>query len=166
MQVVTCRLRGEANACTHRFRSKYKILLTDTLAFRDYPRRGVVGPLAAAITKRERMITMKLNSVLKSILKTAVYLMDQTADTVDRASSRASDMAENARDAIYPREDHTLRNVLAFAAGVGVGIGAGMLLAPSSGEELRNNITDKVQEITNRVSSRADDYSTGTEGGI
>jgi gas vesicle protein len=112
------------------------------------------------------MITMKLNSVVKSILKTAVYLMDQTADKVDRASSRASDMAEDARDAIYPREDHTLRNFLAFAAGVGVGIGAGMLLAPSSGEELRNNITDKVQEITNRVSSRADEYSTGTEGGI
>lgn len=108
---------------------------------------------------------MKLNSVVKSILKTAVYLMDQTAETVDRASSRASDMAEDARDAIYPREDHTLRNFFAFAAGVGVGIGAGMLLAPSSGEELRNNITDKVQEITNRVSSRADDYSTGTEGG-
>ena len=33
---------------------------------------------------------MKLNNVVKSILKTAVYLMDQTADTVDRASSRAS----------------------------------------------------------------------------
>jgi len=104
---------------------------------------------------------MKLNNVVKSILKTAVYLMDQTADTVDRASSRAADMAEDARDAIYPREDHTLRNFLAFAAGVGVGIGAA-----SSGEELRNNITDKVQEITNRVSSRADEYSTGTEGGI
>ena len=73
---------------------------------------------------------MKLNNVVKSILKTAVYLMDQTADTVDRASSRASEMAEDARDAIYPREDHTVRNLLAFAAGVGVGIGAGMLLAP------------------------------------
>src|SRR5205823_14735179 len=63
-------------------------------------------------------------------------------------------------------EDHTLRNFLAFAAGVGVGIGAGKLLAPSSGEELSNNITDKVQEITNRVSSRDAEYSTGTEGGI
>lgn len=115
---------------------------------------------------------MKLNNVVKSILKTAVYLMDQTTNTVDRASSRASEMAEDARDAIYPRKDHTVRNFLAFAAGVGVGIGAGMLLAPSSGAELRNNITDKVQEITNRVSSRADaystgadTYSTGTEGG-
>ena len=81
-------------------------------------------------------------------------------------------LLEDARDAIYPRENHTARNFLAFAAGVGVGIGAGMLLAPSSGAELRNNITDKVQEITNRVSSRADaystradTYSTGTEGG-
>ena len=109
---------------------------------------------------------MKLNNVVKSILKTAVYLMDQTADTVDRASTRASEMAEDAREALYPREDHTLRNVMAFAAGVGVGIAAGMLLAPSSGTELRNNITDKVQEITNRVANRAESYSTGTEGGI
>lgn len=108
---------------------------------------------------------MKMQNVVKSILKTAVYLMDQTADTVGRASSRASEMAEDARDAMYPREDHTLRNVLAFAAGVGVGIGAGMLLAPSSGWELRNNISDKVQEITNRVSSRGESYATGTEGG-
>lgn len=107
---------------------------------------------------------MRLNNVVKSILKTAVYLMDQTADTVDRASSRASEMAEDARDAFYPREDHTVRNLLAFAAGVGVGIGAGMLLAPSSGTELRNNISDKVQEITNRVTSRGESYSTGTEG--
>src|ERR1051325_10072422 len=102
---------------------------------------------------------MKLNSVVRSILKTAVYLMDQTADTVDRASTRASEMAEEAREALYPREDHTLRNVMAFAAGVGVAIAAGMLLAPSSGTELRNNITDKVQEITNRVANRAESYS-------
>jgi gas vesicle protein len=109
---------------------------------------------------------MKLNNVVKSILKTAVYLMDQTADTVDRASTRASAIADDAREALYPREDHTLRNFMAFAAGVGVGIAAGMLLAPSSGTELRNNISDKVQEITNRVTNRAEEYSTGTEGGI
>ena len=35
MQVATCHLRGEANVCTHPFRSKYKIPLTDTLGFRD-----------------------------------------------------------------------------------------------------------------------------------
>jgi gas vesicle protein len=106
---------------------------------------------------------MKLSTVLRPILKTAVYLMDQSADVVDRASDRASELAEDARDAIYPREDHTLRNLFAFAAGIGVGIGAGMLLAPSSGMELRHSISDKVQEIGERVRNRNDVYSTGTE---
>lgn len=105
---------------------------------------------------------MKLSTLVRSALKTAVYIMDQTADTVDRASDRASELAENAKSAIYPRQDHTLRNLFAFAAGIGVGVGAGMLLAPSSGMELRNTITDKVHEISDRVKNR-DMYSTGTE---
>ena len=106
---------------------------------------------------------MKMNKIVKSILKTAVYLIDQTADQVDRASDRAAELAENARDAVYPREDHTLRNILAFAAGVGVGVGAGMLLAPSSGTELRSTISDKVQEIGNRVKGRGESYATGSD---
>lgn len=105
---------------------------------------------------------MKLNKLIRSALKTAVYIMDQTAEQVDRASERASEMADNARDAIYPQKDHTLRNIIAFAAGVGVGVGAGMLLAPSSGTELRGSISDKVQDITNRVRSRGESYATGT----
>ena len=109
---------------------------------------------------------MKLGNVVKSLLKTAVYIMDQTAEQVDRASERASEIADDARNAIYPREDHTLRNILAFAAGVGVGIGAGMLLAPSSGTELPGSISDKVQEIGNKVRNRGEKYpdtSTGTD---
>lgn len=105
---------------------------------------------------------MKLNKLIRSALKTAVYLMDQTAEQVDRASERASEMADNARDAIYPQRDHTLRNIIAFAAGVGVGVGAGMLLAPSSGSELRGSISDKVQNISNRVRSRGETFATGT----
>ena len=106
---------------------------------------------------------MKLNNLVKSVLKTAVYLMDQAADTVDRASGRAVEFAEDARNAVYPSEDHTLRNLLAFAAGVGVGVGAGILLAPSSGTELRNTIGDKVHEIGARVRNRSEQFSTGTE---
>jgi len=105
---------------------------------------------------------MKLNKLIRSALKTAVYIMDQTAEQVDRASERASEMADNARDAIYPQRDHTLRNIIAFAAGVGVGVGAGMLLAPSSGTELRGSISDKVQDIGNRVRSRGESFATGT----
>ena len=105
---------------------------------------------------------MKLSKLVKSALKTAVYIMDQTADQVDRASDRVSEMAEDTREALYPRESHVLRNILSFAAGVGVGIGAGMLLAPASGADIRNSISDKVQDISNRVSGRSETYATGT----
>jgi hypothetical protein len=105
---------------------------------------------------------MKLNKLIRSALKTAVYIMDQTAEQVDRASERASQMADDAREVIYPQRDHTLRNLIAFAAGIGVGVGAGMLLAPSSGTELRGSIGDKVQDITNRVRNRGESRATGT----
>ncbi|SRR5579872_1798503 len=106
---------------------------------------------------------MKLNNLLRSVLKTAVYIMDSTADSVDRVSDRASRIADDARDAIYPDRNNTLRNVLSFAAGVGVGIAAGVLLAPQSGAELRNTITDKVQDISDKVRGRAEEYATGTD---
>jgi len=125
-----------------------------------------------------------MNNLIKSMLKTAVYFLDQTdrfagdvrdrfSDTVDRASDRVSDLRDQAQD-LYEGENHTLRNVLTFAAGVGVGIGAGMLLAPASGEEIRGSIGDKVQDIGDRVRSRFSSASatasqtrrsaTGTEG--
>jgi len=118
-----------------------------------------------------------LNNLLKSILKTAVYfieqsdrvasdLRDRVSDEYDGASDRVSDLRDRARD-LYAGESHTLRNVLTFAAGVGVGIGAGMLLAPASGEEIRSSIGDKVQDIGDRVRDRFSSEArnaTGTEG--
>ncbi len=115
---------------------------------------------------------MKWNGFLKSLLKTAVYVMDQTAEQVERASNHATHIADQAKSAvdnaastIYPREDHTLRNLLSFAAGVGIGVGAGMLLAPSSGAEIRSSISDRVQNITDKVKGRVSTqpYATGTE---
>lgn len=115
---------------------------------------------------------MKLNRLIKSLLKTAVYVMDQTAEQVDRASDRASDVAEqaqsaveDARNAIYPSTDHPLRNLLSFAAGIGVGVGAGMLLAPASGTEIRDSIGERVQNISDRVKGRVSSqrFATGTE---
>jgi len=104
---------------------------------------------------------MTLSKVLRSILKTAVYIMDQTAEQVDRASDRASELADDARNVIYP--DHTLRNLVSFAAGIGVGVGVGVLLAPTSGTELRNTISDKVRDISNKARVRGETYPTGTE---
>ena len=106
---------------------------------------------------------IKWNSVLQSLLKTAVYIMDQSADKVDRVSDRAYEIADDARTAIFP-EDHTLRNVLLFAAGVGVGVGAGLLLAPASGEETRNSITEKVQDIGEKVKARVSNRNYGATG--
>src|SRR6266403_1381904 len=98
-----------------------------------------------------------INNVLKSVLKTAIYFLDQSdrvasdvrdrvSDSLDNAADRVSDLRDRAHD-LYEGESHTLRNVLTFAAGVGVGIGAGMLLAPASGEEIRGSIGDKVHDI-------------------
>jgi|SRR5579872_2094326 hypothetical protein len=106
---------------------------------------------------------MKLSKLIKSALKTAIYVMDQTADQVERVSDRANELADNARDRLSMHESHPFRNFLSFAAGVGVGVGVGMLLAPSSGAELRDTITDKVQDIGNRVTGRAENYATGTD---
>lgn len=123
-----------------------------------------------------------MNKLLKSVLKTVVYLLDQTesvaedmrdrvADGVDRAGDRMSDLRDRARDFYPGEEDHTLRNVLTFAAGVGVGVGAALLFAPASGEEIRGQIGDRVQDISERVRDKFSSASaqtrrsaTGTEG--
>src|ERR1700746_2467669 len=102
-----------------------------------------------------------VSKLLKSILKTAVYILDQTdrtasdirdrvSERVDRVSGRVSDLADQGRDVIYG-EDHTLRHILLFAAGLGVGVSAGILLAPSSGEELRTSMRERVEDIGDRV---------------
>ena len=108
---------------------------------------------------------MRRNGLLKSLLKAAVYIMDQTAEQVDRVSDSASQIADRAKSAIYPEEDHTLRNILSFAAGVGVGVGAGLLFAPVSGAEIRSSIGDRVHDISDKVRGRMSTQksATGTE---
>jgi hypothetical protein len=118
-----------------------------------------------------------MNNLIKSILKTAVYFLDQTdrfagdvrdrvADGIGSASDRVSDLRDQAQE-LYEGEDHTLRNILTFAAGVGVGVGAAILFAPASGEEIRSQIGDKVQDISDRVrdrfTSETPKTATGTE---
>ena len=106
---------------------------------------------------------MNLNKFVKSILKSVVYIMDETADRVDRVSDRTSQFVDDTRAAFYPNEGRVLRSVMSFAAGIGVGVAAGMLLAPSSGQELRNSIIGRVQSIGDRVRGRSAAYASGTE---
>ncbi len=115
-----------------------------------------------------------MNKLIKSILKTAVYFLDQTdrvasglrdraSDTADYATDRLSDVRDQARE-LYHADDHTLRHALVFAAGVGVGAGAAILFAPASGAETRNSIGEKVKDIGDRVRGRFDArHATGTE---
>jgi hypothetical protein len=119
-----------------------------------------------------------MNKLIKSILKTAVYFLDQSdrlagnmrervADGLDTAADQASNLRDRVQN-LAVGEDHTLRHVLTFAAGVGVGVGAAILLAPASGAEIRGQIGDKVHDISGRVrdrfSSDAQKTATGTEG--
>ncbi len=121
-----------------------------------------------------------MNNLIRAVLKTAVYFLDQTnqvasnvgdrvSDSMDRASSTVSDLRDQAND-LYEGPSHPVRNILIFAAGVGVGIGTAMLFAPASGEEIREQIGQRVQDIGDRVKSRFSPSSssssgaTGTEG--
>jgi gas vesicle protein len=145
---------------------KYKVSGNDMPSLDAYA--GWVMPLMGdefRRTNKERkgLILMKLNNVVRSILKTAVYIMDATAEQVDRTSQRAVEIAHDAKEAVAPSTNYTLRNMLSFAAGIGVGVGAGLLLAPASGAEFRSSISNKVHEIGNTVKGKAETYATGTD---
>ena len=98
---------------------------------------------------------------MKSVLKTAVYVLDQADRTatdvrdrvnegVDRVTDRVSDVTDQGRRVIYG-ENHTARNAAFFIAGIGLGVGAGIMLAPASGEETRRSVRRKVEDIGDRV---------------
>jgi hypothetical protein len=108
-----------------------------------------------------------MNRTLRSLLKTAVYGMDEFFDRVDRASDVLSHLSERGRKLTYRQERDTGRTVGAFAAGLGLGIAVGILLAPASGKQTRDSISGKVQDIGNQVGERFEAQKrtrpTGTE---
>ena len=116
---------------------------------------------------------MKWNRFLKSLLKTTVYILDQAAEQVDRVADSATEIRDQARRVVdsaagaiqRQEEDHTFRNFVSFAAGVGLGVGAGILLAPASGAALRSSIGDGVKDISDRVRGQASNpqFPTGTD---
>jgi len=70
------------------------------------------------------------------------------------------DLASRSHQAIRSPENYVLRDILTFAAGVSLGLGAGILFAPASGQETRNSIADKVQGMGTNVRER---FSTEAE---
>lgn len=101
---------------------------------------------------------------------TGMFLLEQSDRYAPRMRSRLSDSIEDLRDrakdaydSVSDRfsgmttrhnEHRALWNVTRFAVGVGIGIGVGLLIAPADGEETRNRIAEKAQEIGGNVRQR------------
>lgn len=95
-----------------------------------------------------------MNKILRTLLKAGLYFLEQsdraTADFRDQVRDRV-DITSRTREAIGMEPDHTARHAMSFIAGVGLGVGMGMLFAPASGEETRELIAEKVQEAGSRM---------------
>ena len=98
-----------------------------------------------------------MNKVLRTLLRAGLYFLDES----DRATAGLRDLRDKVgnitsrtREAVGMEPDHTMRDAVCFIAGVGLGVGMGMLFAPASGEETRELISDKVQEVGTRVRER------------
>jgi hypothetical protein len=122
---------------------------------------------------------MRKNDLLKVLLGTGLYLLDPVRDRlagrVDDLTERAQETYEDAADrvsrvakTIRGPEHNSMNNVLLLLLGVGVGVGIGMLMAPASGEEIRSNLSDRVQDLGDKVRDRFSEAksNTGTYGGI
>jgi hypothetical protein len=93
---------------------------------------------------------------------------DRLSDQVETVADRAKDVYEEASGRVRKAsraitgEDHSgLASAAALLAGFGVGVALGILFAPASGEEIRRNIADKVQEFGGRIRSRESGKSRG-----
>ncbi len=95
---------------------------------------------------------------MKTALKTSLYLLEQsekkTSGIREQVKDKVEDITDRARQVFPGEEDHTLRNAMSIAAGIGLGVALGMLFAPASGEQMRRSIMDKAQETGARVRER------------
>jgi hypothetical protein len=117
------------------------------------------------------------SQILKVLLGTGLYLLDpvrdRIAETVSDFGDRAKDTYESAadrlgdiRDSIGERFERPSR-LKWMLIGVGVGVGVGMLLAPVSGREARDTLSDRVHDMGSRMRDRfqsEDLRATGTQG--
>jgi hypothetical protein len=88
-------------------------------------------------------------------------IKDRVRDTYDTASYRVG----RATNALRGEEDsHMFGKIGALLIGVGIGVGIGLLIAPSSGEETRADIADKVSDFGDKVRKRTGKKPQGATG--
>jgi hypothetical protein len=102
-----------------------------------------------------------LNYLRERLPDNADDIKDRLRDTYDAASDRVS----RATHALCGEEDsQILGKVGALVIGVGIGVGIGMLIAPTSGEETRADIADKVSDFGDKVRERTEKKPQGATG--
>jgi hypothetical protein len=110
---------------------------------------------------------MKLRnkSLFNALLGAGLYLLDpvrdRLAESIEDFTDRAQDTYESATErmdrasrVIRGDDSHFMGTATALLIGVGLGVSVGMLFAPASGEETRNNLADKVQDFGDKVRNR------------
>ena len=89
--------------------------------------------------------------------KVASKVKDRVDDWTDVARDKYEDVVDRldrVTGAVRGRE-RVAPKVGTFLLGMGVGVGLGILFAPSSGEEIRNTISEQAGNIRDRVSEQA-----------
>jgi hypothetical protein len=108
--------------------------------------------------KREPLFSVLLDTglrLLDSLRDRLPDNMDDIKGKVRDTYSIASDRVSRATDALRGEdESHIFGKAVALAIGVGIGIGIGVLIAPTSGEETRADIADKVSDFGDQVRKR------------
>ena len=88
-------------------------------------------------------------------------IRDRVRDTYDTASDRVG----RATNALRGEEDsHIFGKIGVLLIGVGIGVGIGLLIAPTSGEETRADIADKVSDFGDKVRERTGKKPQGATG--
>jgi hypothetical protein len=121
------------------------------------------------LRKRQSLFNILLDTGLTLIDSMRDRLPDNVDDIRGRARhtySTASDRVSRATVALRgEQESHLFGKAVAMVIGVGVGIGIGLLIAPASGDETIEQISDKVSEFSGKVRQRTNTQgATGTEG--
>jgi hypothetical protein len=87
----------------------------------------------------------------------ADQVRDRADDVGDEVKRRYEDQAERLHEAgrALRGRNHWVAPTMNFLGGIGLGIGLGVLFAPTSGEETRTALREKVVNIKNKVGDMA-----------
>lgn len=91
---------------------------------------------------------------------------EDAGDVVRRGYETTTDRIDDARAALRG-ETHWPSHALSFVGGVGLGVGLGLLFAPSSGYETRAVLRNRAADVKNMVSDVTGTFrtpATGTHG--